>query len=225
LSEALKSLSEEPRGGAGGEPPAAPQWLPNLLRPAVLFISRAAWRIRFRGVEHIPAEGGVVIASNHQTYVDPFWISVPLYRPVRYLAWSEAFKWPVAGRLMNVLGAWPIHIERGNPSAHRRSLRWLREGGAVMIFPEGGRARGDGEMLRFKTGAVRLALEAGVPVLPVTVRGGHTAWPRGQRWPRPGHVEIVYHPLRRPSLRPGEDARLAAQRETEALADVIKSAL
>ncbi|HWS54703.1 MAG TPA: lysophospholipid acyltransferase family protein [Pyrinomonadaceae bacterium] len=221
----MKTLGEPKRDGRGAEPPPAPQWLVEVLRPAVRLISRAVWRVRFRGVEHIPAEGGVVIAANHQTYVDPFWITVPVRRPIRYLAWSEAFKWPLAGRALAVLGAWPLVVERGNPSAHRRSLRWLREGGAVMIFPEGGRACADGEMARFKSGAARLALEAGVPVLPVTVRGGHTAWPRGQRWPRAGRVEIIYHPLQHLSARPGEDARRAAQRETETLAATIKSAL
>jgi 1-acyl-sn-glycerol-3-phosphate acyltransferase len=225
LSEALKSVGEEKRAVRGGEPPPAPQWLAELLRPAVHLISRAVWRVSFRGVEHIPEQGAVVIAANHQTYVDPFWITVPFRRPIRYLAWSEAFKWPLAGRALELLGAWPVVIERGNPSAHRRSLGWLRGGGAVMIFPEGGRAFGDGEMLRFKAGAARLALEAGVPILPVTVRGGHAAWPRGQRWPRTGRVEIVYHPLQHPSVRTGEDARAAAQRETETLAATIKSAL
>ena len=225
MSEALKTLGEPKREGRADQPPAAPQWVVEALRPAVHLISRAMWRVRFRGVEHIPATGGLVIAANHQTYVDPFWISVPVRRPVRYLAWSEAFKWPLAGRALALLGAWPLVIERGNPSAHRRSLRWLREGGVMMIFPEGQRAFANGEMVRFKSGAARLALEAGVPVLPVTVRGGHVAWPRGQRWPRTGRVEIIYHPLQTLSVRPGEDARRAAQRETETLAATIKSAL
>jgi 1-acyl-sn-glycerol-3-phosphate acyltransferase len=225
LSEALKTFGEPKRAGRGGAPPPAPQWVVNLLRPVVHAVSRAVWHVRFRGVEHIPRSGGVVIAANHQTYVDPFWITVPVRRPIRYLAWSEAFKWPLAGRALEILGAWPVVIERGNPSAHRRSLSWLRGGGAVMIFPEGGRATGSGAMARFKSGAARLALEAGVPVLPVTVRGGHAAWPRGQRWPRTGHVEIIFHPPQQLSVHPGEDARRAAQRETETLAATIKSAL
>jgi 1-acyl-sn-glycerol-3-phosphate acyltransferase len=225
LSEASESLGAGKRAARVSEPPPAPQWLAELLRPAVSAISRAVWRVRFHGVEHIPAEGGLVIAANHQTYVDPFWITIPFRRPIRYLAWSEAFKWPFAGRALELLGAWPVVIERGNPSAHRRSLGWLRGGGAVMIFPEGGRAFGDGVMLRFKAGAARLALEAGVPILPVTVRGGNAAWPRGQRWPRTARVEIVYHPLQHPCVRLGEDARRAAQRETETLAATIESAL
>ena len=94
-----------------------------------------------------------------------------------------------------------------------------------MIFPQGQRAFADGEFARFKAGAVRLAMEAGVPVLPVTIRGGQRVWPRGQRLPRTGRVEIVFHPARRPTPLPGEDTRHCVQRETEALAAVIKSAL
>ena len=72
---------------------------------------------------------------------------------------------------------------------------------------------------------MRLALEAGVPVMPVTVRGGQRVWPRGRRVPRFSRVEIVFHPARRPEPLPGEDARHCVQRETAALASVIKSAL
>jgi 1-acyl-sn-glycerol-3-phosphate acyltransferase len=212
-------------GGKGGDLRPAPEWLLGALRPAVGVLSRALWRIRFSGVENVPGEGGLVIAANHQTYVDPFWIGSHLKRPVRFLAWDEAFKWPVVGKALELLGAWPLALERGNPTAYRRSLQWLRAGGAVVIFPEGQRAYADGGLSRFKAGAVRLALEAGVSVLPVTIRGGERVWPRGQRLPRVGRVEIVFHPARRLSVAEGEDARHFIQRETEALAEVIKSAL
>jgi 1-acyl-sn-glycerol-3-phosphate acyltransferase len=207
------------------EPRPAPEWILDAIRPMVFAVSRALWRISFRGEEHVPAEGGLVIAANHQTYVDPFWIGSRVQRPVRFLAWDEAFKWPLAGKALEFLGAWPLVLDRGNPTAYRRSLQWLRGGGALVIFPEGERAYADGALLRFKAGAVRLALEAGVPVLPVTVRGGERVWPRGRRVPRTGRVEIVFHPARLPTPLPGEDARQCVQRETAALASVIKSAL
>ncbi|PYS84786.1 MAG: hypothetical protein DMF67_03555 [Acidobacteria bacterium] len=222
---AANSPGESGRKGQTAEPYTLPQWALDVLRRAVHGVSRAAWRISFRGVEHIPAEGGLVIAANHQTYFDPFWVTVPVQIPIRYLAWNEAFKWPLVGRALGLLGAWPLVLDRGNPTAYRRSLNWLRAGGAVMIFPEGERAFADAGFARFKTGAARLALEADVPVLPVTIRGGERVWPRGQRLPHAGCVEIVFHPVRRLTMLPGEDARRCAQRETEALAEVIKSAL
>ena len=224
MSEASNSSGE--RAGQSAEPKPAPQWLVDYaIRPAVGIISRVVWRTSFRGVEHIPPSGGLVIAANHQTYVDPFWISVPFRRPIRYLAWNEAFKRPLVGRALDFLGAWPLALERGNPTAYRRSLKWLREGGAVMIFPEGERSEASGRVARFKTGAVRLALETGASVLPATIRGGEKVWPRGQTLPRTGRVEIVFHPARRPAPLPGEDTRRCIQRETEELATLIKSAL
>jgi 1-acyl-sn-glycerol-3-phosphate acyltransferase len=226
LSRAADTGEEEGhRKAEAQEPRPAPQWLLDAMRPVIRGFSRAVWRIAYRGMENIPAEGGLVIAANHQTYVDPFWVGSRVNRPVRYLAWNEAFRWPLVGKALELLGAWPIVLDRGNPTAHRRSLQWLRSGGAVMIFPEGQRAYADGQFARFKAGAVRLALEAGVPVLPVTIRGGQSVWPRGQRLPRMGRVEIVFHPARRPAPLPGEDTRQCAQRETEELAAVIRSAL
>ena len=226
MSRAADTDGGEERARADArEPRSAPEWVIGALRPAIFGLSRALWRISFQGGEHVPAEGGLIIAANHQTYFDPFWVGSRVRRPIRYLAWNEALKWPLVGKLMGMLGAWPLVLDRGNPTAYRRSMQWLRSGGAVMIFPEGQRAYADGEVGRFKAGAVRLALEAGVPILPVTIRGGERVWPRGQTVPRTGRVEVVFHPSRRPACRPGEDSRQCVTRETDALAAVIKSAL
>jgi len=196
-----------------------------MIRPVVGFGSRLLWKIEFKGVENVPLEGGVIIASNHQTYIDPFWLSIPIKRPTRYLAWSDAFNWPVVGRCLNWFGAWPIALERSDPAAIRRSLQWLRDGGAVVIFPEGARATASGSLDKFKAGAVRLALEADVPILPVTIKGGNQIWPKGWRFPHLGKVEITYHALYHASPQPNEENRHCARRETERLAQVIGSAL
>jgi 1-acyl-sn-glycerol-3-phosphate acyltransferase len=202
-----------------------PQWALDMIRPVVGFGSRVLWKIEFKGVENVPLKGGVIIAANHQTYIDPFWLSIPIKRPIRYLAWSDAFNWPIVGRCLIWFGAWPLALERSDPAAIRRSLQWLRDGGAVVIFPEGGRATVSGSLDKFKAGAVRLALEAGVPILPVTIRGGNQIWPRGWRLPHLGKVVIVYHPLYHASPAPNEENRHCAKRESERLAHVIGSAL
>jgi 1-acyl-sn-glycerol-3-phosphate acyltransferase len=202
-----------------------PQWALELVRPTVGVFSRALWKIEFVGVENIPTTGGVVIAANHQTYIDPFWLSLQIKRPIRYLAWSAAFTWPVVGRCLTWLGAWPLALEGSDPAAIRRSIQWLRDGGAVVIFPEGGRSTSTGELERFKAGAVRLALEANVPILPVTIKGGNRIWPRGWRVPRLGKVVVTYHPLYHPAQPPEEETRAFARRESERLAKVIESAL
>ncbi len=202
-----------------------PQWFINAIRPGVRFLSRVLWHLEHRGCENIPRNGGLIIASNHQTYVDPFWVSIPIKRPVRYLAWNVALSWPIVGKLMRTLGAWPLQLEGSDPAAIRRSLQWLRDGGAILIFPEGGRGRPDGSMMRFKAGAVRIALEAGVPILPVTIRGANHVWPAGRRLPSTGHVEVTFHPLYHVNQTSGEEARDCAKRETQKLAEIIRSAL
>lgn len=94
-----------------------------------------------------------------------------------------------------------------------------------MIFPEGERCFRDGAMSNFKNGAVRIALEAEVPVLPVTIRGGERIWPKGQKLPRFSRLEIVYHPVLYVSQLPGEDARQCGRRESKRLAEIIRSAI
>jgi 1-acyl-sn-glycerol-3-phosphate acyltransferase len=203
-----------------------PQWAMDIFRPTVAIVSRLLWRIRWRNIEHIPAGGGVIIAGNHQTYLDPFWVGSRIKRPVRFLAWDAAFSWPLVGPMMALFGSWPLNLEGHDPAPIRLSLQWVREGGAVVLFPEGGRGNPDGSMIRFKAGAVRMALEAGVPILPVTIRGGQKVWPNTFRFPRLGPaVEIIYHPLFVIEQRENEDVRECARRESERLAGIIRSAL
>lgn len=202
-----------------------PQWVINVIRVPLYALSRLFWRISFKGLENIPQTGGVIIASNHQTYLDPMWMSLPVKRQIRYLAWSESFGWPVVGKIIVLLGAWPIQLERSDPTAIRRSLQFLKNGGAVVIFPEGGRCLPDGKLLRFKPGAVRMALEANIPILPITIRGGQRVWPKGYRLPHIAKVELVYHPLHYVKMQEGEDARQCARRETDHLAQIIGSEL
>jgi 1-acyl-sn-glycerol-3-phosphate acyltransferase len=204
---------------------ALPDWIINLLRPVIGLGSRALWRLEHKGVENIPLNSGLIVAANHQSYGDPFWLSIPIKRPIRYLAWSEAFSWPVVGKAIRLLGAWPLQIEGSDPAAIRRSLTWLRESGVIVIFPEGRRGLPDGSIIKMKGGAVRMALEAGVPILPVTIRGANRVWPSSRFLPRPGKVEIIYHPVFHVKQRPGEEPRTCATRETERLTEIIQSAL
>ncbi len=212
--------SEQPR-----EPYVLPLWAIRLVRAILRLIFRLLWRARYVNAENVPESGGLIIAANHQTYLDPFWLGAPISRHVRFLAWDKSLDWPLIGALNRMLGAWPLQVQKGDPRAIRRSLQWLRGGGALVIFPEGGRAVSNGEMQEFKVGAARIALEAGVPVLPITIRGGERIWPRQQRYPRPGRLEIIYHPLHHLTQLPGEDTRQSARRETDTLYRIIHSAL
>jgi len=203
-----------------------PQWVLDGVRPVVGLLSRLCWRTSWRHTEHIPITGGLIIAANHQTYIDPFWACAQVKRPVRFLAWDAAFNWPIVGFFLRLFGAWPLQLEGADPAPIRRSLQWISEGGAVMLFPEGGRGNPDGSMKKCKAGAVRMALEADVPILPVTIRGGEKIWASTLRLPRLGRsVEIVYHPIMHVAQCQDEGVRECARRETERLAHIIQSAL
>jgi len=203
-----------------------PEWFFLGVRVPLKVLWRALFKLQFKHTENIPETGGgLIIAANHQTYIDPFWLSIPIRRPLRFLAWDAAFTWPVVGKFIQFFGAWPLALEGSDPRAIRRTLQWLREGGAVVIFPEGGRGDPSGKMFRFKGGAVRLALETGVPILPVTIRGAHRVWPLGQKIPRLASVEITYHPVFTVQQLPGEETRKCARRESDRLSAVIATAL
>lgn len=221
----VRRRAKKPADEQTGEPYVLPLWAIRLLRGALNLLFRLLWRMRYVNVENIPTTGGVIIAANHQTYLDPFWLGVPVPIYTRFLAWDKVFDWPVAGTLMRLLGAWPLQVQKGDRRAIRLSLQWLRGGGALVIFPEGARSFSDGKMQEFKVGAARLALEAGVPILPITIRGGNRVWPRDRRYPRLGRIEIIYHPLHYLTPLPGEDTRQTARRETDKLYEIIDAAL
>lgn len=168
----------------------------HLLRYVVHAVCRVYFRIEFHGAERVPREGPVILAPNHASYADPILVSIPVARRLRYMAWDKMFAVPVLGWLMRAFGAFPVNIEAGDRGALRRSLEHLRAGGALMIFPEGSRTR-DGRPMTFKPGVVRLALDTGAPIVPVTIIGAFQAYSPHQTFPRPGKLKLYYHePIR-----------------------------
>ena len=113
------------------------------------------------------------------------------------MAFEQGFDWRFIGPLITYLGAFPVATDGARA---RRSLRHaidaLKTGSALIVFPEGAREFASGEMLPFKTGVIRLAMKTGVPILPVTIRGGNHIWPHKQKYPRIfRRAEIIFHPL------------------------------
>lgn len=194
----------------------------NVARPVIRAGARAYFRIRFEGAQHIPRSGPLLIVPNHVTYADPVLVSIPVRRPVHYMAWNALFDVPGLAWLIRRLRAFPVEIESADPRATREAVRLLQSGAAVMIFPEGGRSL-DGRLARFKPGAFRLACALGVPLLPVTIAGGHESWPPGMVWPRPGRLTITYHPVIAPET--GGDVKAAARGLAQHVRRMVASAL
>lgn len=197
----------------------------DLLRLTGYVISRIFWFVRYVGRENIPpaSKGSFLIVANHQTYIDPVWICTPLRRRVRYMAIEKAFGWRFIGPLIRYMGAFPLPDDpNGGVGAMREAIRSLRDGAIVTVFPEGEREFADGAMLPFKPGAARIAMQAGVAILPVSVRGGNRIWPQGQKYPKLfRRVEIVYHPIVRLERVSHADRDAAVEKTTAALREII----
>jgi glycerol-3-phosphate dehydrogenase (NAD(P)+) len=130
------------------------------------------FRVERQGREHGRVEGGMVVASNHRSFLDPFVIGtlVPWRRRIQFVAKVELFERPWQGWLLNRLGAFPIRRGQSDETAMETAARAVERGGTVLIFPEGTRIR-SGSLARPKRGVGRLALETGGAVLPVAVQG------------------------------------------------------
>lgn len=194
----------------------------DVARPIVRLGARLYLGVRFEGAHHIPPAGPLIIVANHVTYADPVLVSIPVHRPVHYMAWNALFRVPGLAWLIRRLRAFPVEIESADPRATREAVRLLQAEEAVMIFPEGGRSP-DGRLGRFKPGAFRLACALGVPLLPVTILGGHESWPPGRALPRPGRLTITYHPVVLPPA--PADVKAGARLLTAEIRRVIASAL
>lgn len=199
----------------------------DVVRPAIWLGARLYFGIRFQGTQYIPREGPFLITPNHVTFADPPLVSLPIRRPVHYMAWDKLFDIRGLSWLIRRLRAFPVDIESADPKAMRAAVRLLDQGQVVMMFPEAGRSP-DGRLQRFKLGAFRLACAKGVPVLPVTILGGHESWPPGRILPRPGRLTIVYHPVIAPPTDAGDlrhAARHLADRVREAVASRLPAAV
>ena len=205
------------------------RFLITVLTPFVWWFCRVAFKIKFRGVDNIPREGACIITPNHVTYADPIWITIPMPRRVYYMAWHKPFSVPVLGLLMRIFGAFPVNLDvAADASAQREAIEMLRNGRALVIFPEGSRTR-TRKLMPFKMGAFRLALTHGVPILPVTIKGAETIWPVGQMLPRTGRLTITYHPIIRVQRLPEQVSRLELKEKARELSrrthDIVASAL
>jgi 1-acyl-sn-glycerol-3-phosphate acyltransferase len=159
-------------------------------------------RPRVRGREHIPRTGAVIVASNHLSFIDPVILPLVMRRRIAFLTASNYFAgrgigaW-VRGRFLRATGMIPIDRSGGRASeaSLRTGLAVLGRGAVLGIYPEGSRSR-DGKLHRGRTGVARLALEAGVPVVPVAMIGTDRVIPVHSRsiLPRIRRIGIVFGP-------------------------------
>jgi 1-acyl-sn-glycerol-3-phosphate acyltransferase len=190
-------------------------------RPSLLYLSigvvswpliKILFRLRAEGVENLPRSGGFVLAANHISNLDPWPLGMPLFprRFLRFMAKSELYWWPL-GPILTACGAFPVRRGQRDLEAIERAVQLAREGHVIAMFPEGTRRR---KGLRKKwqpewhAGAARIAIEAGVPLIPAGIRGTDDLR-------RLGPLRIAYGP---PVALDGLDAADATDRLREEIA-------
>lgn len=157
-------------------------WIAKVLLTPIF---RFFFRVRVEGIEHVPAEGGAILAGNHLAVFDSFFLPLVVKRRVTFVAKAEYFEDPKTAWFFRAVGQIPI--KRGGGSASQRALESAKEaldgGGLFGIYPEGTRSP-DGRLYKGHTGVARLALQCRVPVLAVACIGTREAQPPGQGIPR-----------------------------------------
>jgi len=190
-------------------------------------LAHVLYRPTVTGVENVPRDGGVILASNHLSFVDSIAIPLTAPRKVSFLAKSEYFTGSgltgiVTRGFFESVGAIPV--DRNSSRAAQESLdlalEVLREGRAFGIYPEGTRSR-DGRLHRGRTGVAWLALTAGVPVVPVGLRGTAEIQPVGSSWPRIARVSVSFGPAIQPDAYRGMPQGRARRELTDAVMAAI----
>lgn len=158
------------------------------LRSPLEFLFRRLFR--FECTPTMVPQPSVVIA-NHASNLDPPALAIAISPPVRFMAKAEMFKVPVLGSFIKSMGAFPVVRGGGGRPAIEAAIKQAKDGGVIAMFPEGTRTR-DGNLKDPKPGAAIIAIEAGVPIVPVAIQGTYSAWPRGSFLPKLGRpISVV----------------------------------
>jgi 1-acyl-sn-glycerol-3-phosphate acyltransferase len=194
------------------------------VRPPLLYsiVAVVSWpvlyglfRLRVRGQENVPASGGFVLSCNHLSNFDPWPLGMPLWPRywLRFMAKAELYWWP-ATYVLDSAGAFPVHRNLADVEAVQTAIRLAQEGNVVVMFPEGTRRKkglAKRHQPRARSGAARIALEAGVPLVPAAVAGT-------DRLLRLAPLRIAYgEPVELDDLRTSTDKRVASQEATDRL--------
>jgi 1-acyl-sn-glycerol-3-phosphate acyltransferase len=135
------------------------------------------FRLKTVGLENVPRRGRLIIAANHQSYLDPPLIGATMPREIHFMAKASLFRKPLLGPLIRHLNSIPVTRSGQDMASLRIAARVLEEGGALLIFPEGTRSR-SGQFLKATGGLGFLARQSGAAVLPIYIHGTRGAWRR-----------------------------------------------
>ena len=165
----------------------------RLVRFVCRWTAVTLWGLRGYGMRHVPRTGGVILAVNHQSFLDPALVALPLERPTHPMARATLFRNPAFGALIVTLNAFPIERDSRDVKGVKEALSRLKAGRALLVFPEGTRTR-DGTVGLMKAGIRLLAERAAAPIVPVLIEGAYEAWPKGRLFPGFRRINVIFGP-------------------------------
>ncbi len=181
IRDASDAATNDPRPP---RPPGERSWFYNAWRALCELVVRVVYRVECVDIHHMPRTGGVILASNHQSFFDPPLLgSLIKWRQFSFMAHQYLFKVPLFGTCIRALNAVPVSGGGSDLSTIKALIVKLKEGRPVVVFPEGARTI-DGSMQPFKRGVLLLMKRAKCPVVPAAIEGGFEAWPRHKKLPR-----------------------------------------
>ena len=185
----------------------------DLIKRTLYLMQVLVYGVRHTGRENIPVQGAVLVVSNHQSHFDPPLVGCGVPRHMNYLARESLFRFAPFRWLIRSLDAIPIDRSGMGMNGIKESLRRLKRGEMVLIFPEGTRSW-DGEMVPFRPGFTVLASRSKAAILPAAVDGAYAAWPRWRKFPGRGTIRVHYGTPLLPEEIAGRDEReIAAEVE------------
>ena len=156
-------------------------------------LAKTLFNYRVIGAENMIEEGPCIIAANHCSYLDPPLVGVACKRAIHYLARKSLLDVPVLGPILPELNVIPVDQKNADRSALMGAIRVVKNGGAVLIFPEGTRSL-DGNLQPSQPGIGMIVAKTGAPVVPAKISGTYDAFPRGSSCPRLRHVTVSIGP-------------------------------
>jgi 1-acyl-sn-glycerol-3-phosphate acyltransferase len=141
--------------------------------------------------DRVPCQGGLLVVANHQSYLDPILVALPIPRPFSPMARESLFRQRLFSWLIRSLNAFPVKRGSADLGAIKEAIRRLSRGEIVLVFPEGTRTR-DGSIGRLQSGLVLIAQRAKVPILPAVIDGAYECWPRQRVLPTWHALKVGY---------------------------------
>jgi 1-acyl-sn-glycerol-3-phosphate acyltransferase len=164
----------------------------SILRLIALVLCKIFFRLDVVGVEHIPKKGAFILVSNHVSFLDPIALGVACPRKLNYMGRHDLFRNPIFSRLLTACCTFPVKRDSADPGAFKKAIRLIKDGKALVLFPEGRRSHYNDASSMPEPGIGFLYSKLEVTVIPAFIKGSHLALPKAAHFIRPAKISVCF---------------------------------